>query len=56
MQANKKYIYVSKKHQFKCCSAAKHPKCSKSRKEKPVNCFYDTTWALTLAPRNKFTN
>ena len=49
-----KYIYVSKKHPFTCCLAAKHPKHNKLAvadiREKPVDFFNDTAQASALAP------
>ena len=48
-----KYIYVSKKHLFRCCPTAKHPKHYKlqvtSIRKRPADSFYGTQLALNSA-------
>ena len=59
MEVNRKYIYVSEKAPI-YMSHSKAPKSSKfsitNIREKPVDFFYSTERALTLAPEIIFTN
>ena len=60
MQANRKYIYIRKKHPFACCPAAKAPKRSEFRVtniwEKSAKFSYGTSRASTSNSWNNFTN
>ena len=55
MQANRKYIYVSKNVPIYMLPRSKAPKCSKfgvtNMREKPVDFFYSAAWASTLASK-----
>ena len=50
---------LAKNHPFTCCLAAKHQNAEnlglQTYDKKPVDIFYNTVWALNLAPQNKFT-